>query len=326
MYQFNDIRSVHLEITNNCQAKCPMCPRRINGGPINPNLNLSEISLETFKKWFPLDFIKQLHTLFMCGNLGDPIVARDTLEVFKFIRETNNNMSLVMHTNGSARSNAWWEELAKLNVTVIFGIDGLEDTHHLYRVDTSWKTIINNATTFINAGGKAEWHMIVFEHNEHQIDACKLLSTSIGFADFQVKHTSRFYDDVFIVLNEEGKSTHTLKPSSKSKKIMHMIKNNKQPSRIDCKSVNLQQIYVSADGHIGPCCWFDWSWKRPENKNRIDYMNKIGTLPNLNHLTVRQVFDSGYFNSIADTWSNNPLLGCVAQCGNVDVLGFQFDE
>ena len=45
-------------------------------------------------------------------------------------------MTLQMHTNGSGRNKNWWKELALLNVKVIFGIDGLEDTHKLYRINT----------------------------------------------------------------------------------------------------------------------------------------------------------------------------------------------
>ena len=25
MYRYNDIRAIHLEVTQNCQASCPMC-------------------------------------------------------------------------------------------------------------------------------------------------------------------------------------------------------------------------------------------------------------------------------------------------------------
>ena len=85
MYKFADIRAVHLELTSKCQAKCPMCPRRINGGVMNPFVELEEISLEEFKAWFPVSFIKQLSSLFMCGNLGDHIIAKDCLEIFKYL-------------------------------------------------------------------------------------------------------------------------------------------------------------------------------------------------------------------------------------------------
>ena len=32
-----------------------------------------------------LQKIKQLDTMYMCGNLGDPIVAKDTLEIFQIL-------------------------------------------------------------------------------------------------------------------------------------------------------------------------------------------------------------------------------------------------
>jgi len=44
MYKLTDIKDVHLEITSKCQAKCPMCPRRIQGGPLNPFIHLDEIT------------------------------------------------------------------------------------------------------------------------------------------------------------------------------------------------------------------------------------------------------------------------------------------
>jgi MoaA/NifB/PqqE/SkfB family radical SAM enzyme len=104
MYKIEDIKDVHIEITTRCQARCPMCPRRINGGVLNPLMTLTEIDLETFKNWFSIEFIQQLNSLFMCGNLGDPIIAKDCLEILQYLKEVNPNIRLSMHTNGSARS------------------------------------------------------------------------------------------------------------------------------------------------------------------------------------------------------------------------------
>ena len=50
MYKLEDIKSIHLEVTTKCQAKCPMCARRINGGPLLDGLVLDEITEEKFKK------------------------------------------------------------------------------------------------------------------------------------------------------------------------------------------------------------------------------------------------------------------------------------
>ena len=54
----------------------------MNGGADNPIIN-AELSLDDAKRMFSPEFIKQLNVMYMCGNLGDPIVARDTLEIFE---------------------------------------------------------------------------------------------------------------------------------------------------------------------------------------------------------------------------------------------------
>ncbi len=85
MYLLNDITTVHLEITNKCQASCPMCARNLQGGVDNPFMDLNEITLEQFTEWFKPECIKQLTKLYMCGNLGDPIIATDTIENLNLI-------------------------------------------------------------------------------------------------------------------------------------------------------------------------------------------------------------------------------------------------
>ena len=107
MYKYKDIRAIHLEVTQNCQAACPMCDRNMNGEGINPHINLDELSLSDCKKIFSPAFISQLKTMYMCGNLGDPIIARDTLEIFRYSRENNSNMWLSMNTNDEARDENW---------------------------------------------------------------------------------------------------------------------------------------------------------------------------------------------------------------------------
>ena len=105
MYRYEDIRTIHLEVTQNCQAACPMCDRNMNGEGINPHINLDELSLEDCKNIFSPRFIKQLNTMYMCGNLGDPIVAKDTLEIFDYFRSRfdiqENSYRIYGHSGGS---------------------------------------------------------------------------------------------------------------------------------------------------------------------------------------------------------------------------------
>jgi MoaA/NifB/PqqE/SkfB family radical SAM enzyme len=325
MYNYTDIRDIHLEVTSKCQARCPMCPRRINGGMLNPLISLNEITLAQFKEWFTIDFIKQLDNLFMCGNLGDPIIAQDCLEIFQYLKDVNPSIKLSMHTNGSARTIEWWQQLAKVNVRVTFGIDGLEDTHSLYRINTDWQRIINNAEAFIKAGGDAEWHMLVFEHNEHQTGTCQHMADQLGFKKFITKHTSRFTEDKWHVIDDDGKTTHILRPTEISKGMIgKSIDAMISPSEIQCKAVKYKQLYIAADGTISPCCWLDFSWILPKQDSRIDYMDAIGYFPNLNKNTLKEIFDQGYFKQIEDTWAVKPLMECSRQCGKFDKLGAQF--
>jgi len=198
IYQYKDIRTVHLEITERCNASCPMCARNINGGEDNPHLKDHELTLEDCKRIFKPEFIAQLDRMYMCGNFGDPVNAKDTLEVFDYFRKHNPNMNLTMYTNGSAKKTEWWTELAKVmgkNAYVVFSIDGLEDTNHLYRQNTVWDKIIENAQAFIDAGGRARWDFIVFAHNEHQVEDAELLSKRMGFEKFQYKKSARFFSN-----------------------------------------------------------------------------------------------------------------------------------
>lgn len=321
MYNLTDIRDVHLELTSKCQARCPMCPRRINGGILNPLITLNEVTLEQFQEWFSIEFIQQLDSLFMCGNLGDPIIAQDCLPILQYLKEINPNIQLSMHTNGSARSTQWWEQVAYTQTRVVFGIDGLADTHSLYRIDTDYNKIIENARAFIQAGGAAEWHMLAFKHNEHQIEECRGLSTQLGFKKFILKHTSRFVDDKFHVLDEQGKTTYVLYPTDQSKNIVPLIQLNLLSTEINCKAKKNRQIYISSDGTVVPCCWLDLNWQLPKQLNRIDYMDSITVFPNLNNTPLTEIFESGYFNKIETT----PLIECSRQCGKIDKLGAQFE-
>jgi len=326
MYQYQDIKSVHLEVTSKCQARCPMCPRRMDGGPLNPYITLDEIYLDQFVEWFPIDFIKQLRHLNMCGNLGDPIIARDTLEIYRYLRQHNPEISLHMHTNGSARNTQWWQQLAEVKVNVVFGIDGLEDTHHLYRIGTDWNKIIENAKAFIQAGGDARWDMLVFEHNQHQVEICRQLSVDLGFKDFYVKHTSRFKDGKFTVIDDLGRTTHVLYPTDRSESMVAKVKASlkEELPTIKCKVKEDSQIYIGASGNVSPCCWLDMEWMPPMAPSRVDYMDKIFDNPNLHKQTLSEIFESGHFSKISKCWTTTGLKECGKQCGSFDRLREQY--
>jgi MoaA/NifB/PqqE/SkfB family radical SAM enzyme len=302
-----------------------------NGKPIiNPLLKdrngksgcLDEISLSDFSKWFSPKFVSQLKYLYVCGTSGEPTLAKDCLEILAYLRFNNPHMFLSIHTNGGVKPKVWWQKLAKLRVKVIFGIDGLEDTHALYRINTNWRNIIESAHTFITAGGDAEWQMLVFKHNEHQVDKCRKLAKTLGFNSFHIQHTTRFSQrgqKVEPVYNPKGDITHYLEASSVSEKNFDKIKSvfrtdTSVKQIIGCSAKKNFEIYVAGNGDVLPCCHME-SCFFGYFDDAEDYKNKIDSIkPNLYRQTLNEIFESQYFRKIESTWKKDPLLVCSNTC------------
>ncbi|MEM7645915.1 MAG: radical SAM protein, partial [Pseudomonadota bacterium] len=175
IYHSSEVGTVHLEVTSRCNARCPMCLRNVCGGKENPQLPITDLSLSDIKNIFPEQFIGQLKRLFMCGNYGDPVVSTDTLEIFEYLRKINPKIRLELFTNGSARSQKWWAQLAQVVDLVHFSVDGLGDVNQIYRRGTQFDKIMENIKAYVSSGGEGVWDYIVFRHNEHQIDEARAL-------------------------------------------------------------------------------------------------------------------------------------------------------
>lgn len=353
MYNYTDIRTIHLEVTQNCQANCPMCDRNMNGEGINPHINLDELTLDDCKKIFTPEFIAQLETMYMCGNLGDPIVARDTLKIFEYFREHNPTMWLSMNTNAGAQKEDWWTQLAEIygrKGAVIFSVDGLEDTNHFYRQGVIWANVERSMKAFIKAGGRARWDFLIFEHNQHQVEEARKLSKEWGFEKFVAKKTGRFItqdsqkkESHQAVSRTGEKTTEIKKPdeayqNSALKKQDGILKkygsmdNYYDAAYIECKVVKDSSLFITAEGIAMPCCWtagrmYKWWHKDPKVEQIWNFVDKEA-LDARNGL--EKVFETGIFQKIQDSWkkpscADGKLKVCAMKCGSeFDPFGEQF--
>ena len=348
MYTIDNIKTIHLEVTQNCQASCPMCDRNQNGGAVNPHINLDELYLDDCKRIFEPAFIKQLKTMYMCGNLGDPIVARDTLEIFRYFRDHNPHMWLSMNTNAGARDESWWAELAKIfgkNGAVIFSVDGLEDTNHLYRQGVSWDAVRRSMRGFINAGGRARWDFLIFEHNQHQVSAAEALATAWGFEKFVAKKTGRFVTTTSMpkeshqAVNRKGQDTVEIKkPDDRfvntALKKQDTIVNEYgsmdayyDAAPIRCKVKDDGSLFITAEGLVMPCCWtagrmYKWWQANPKVEQIWSIIDQVGGKHAIDAKTngLSSVFNTGIFELIESSWnkdscSNGKLKVCATKCG-----------
>jgi MoaA/NifB/PqqE/SkfB family radical SAM enzyme len=195
----NKITQVHWEPTDKCNSACAMCPRYTFDGFEISTLENTEWTLESFKASWPREFLQPLQKILACGNFGDPCACKEFVDIYEYVRKIQPHIGLACNTNGSLRNPAWWARLGAVmredqnsGNYCTFSLDGLEDTNHLYRRNTNWKKIMENAKAFIDAGGIAHWDYIVFEHNEHQVEEARALAISMGFKNFNVKRTTRW--------------------------------------------------------------------------------------------------------------------------------------
>jgi len=266
MINYKDIRDVHLELSTFCNAACPLCPRNFFGYEYNNGYPETHFTLENSKKIFTTDFLQQLKGIRVCGNFGDIVMNPEGLQIIEYFKQQNPNLHISIYTNGSARDKSFWKGLADLKVHIYFCLDGLADTHHLYRQNTIWDTVIKNAKTFIEAGGKAIWKMIEFKHNQHQIEQCRKLSQTLGFANFELTNEGRSTGPVF---NHCGEHTHNLgsvdgstdfkilfdKKKTDTIQIEDVVDADSTKKHVSCWAVKRSSIYISAYGEVSPCCW-----------------------------------------------------------------------
>lgn len=343
MFKFNELENIHLEITNRCQASCPMCSRNYHGGLENPLIKNKDWTLQDFQSILTNEVLEQLQGFYFCGNFGDPIINDELIEMVEYASSVNSNLNIRIHTNGSARNTDWWTRLAKAmpnTHNVIFAIDGLEDTHSLYRVGTSYKKILQNAKAFIDAGGTAEWCFIKFKHNEHQVEEARDIAEQLGFSLFVEKNSSRFIGEPkFEVYDKDGNTTHYLEPPSNSKLSYiteDMIINYKQVlsnAEIDCYVLQTKEIYIDAYRNVFPCCFLastPYNYTKtndvtaPVRQHMYDqYLELIDSIGNNNALDVdlKTIIDSNSWQTVwNDYWGANKLITCARTCGKVKEL------
>jgi len=250
-----DVRVLHIEPTDACNAACPQCARETD--TTFNKTDLHHLTVEQIKNLVSEDTIRNLEKMFMCGDYGDPAAGKHTLEIFQYFRSINPNITLGMNTNGGLRNVDWWQELAGILIQprdyVVFSIDGLEDTNHIYRINVKWSKVLENVQAFISAGGSAHWDMLVFNHNEHQVDSAEELANNLGFSWFRAKVSKR----------------HTVTPIS----FLGFPAGWKDPvvtaGSIECHALKESSLYISAKGIIYPCCWMGIS------ENSIDKFDSI---------------------------------------------------
>ncbi|MEM9045529.1 MAG: radical SAM protein [Pseudomonadota bacterium] len=324
----------HIELTDKCNARCPMCPRTNHLDHCRTNRDVVhnvELTLADFREHFTPAFCAQTEKVIFGGAYGDPLAAPELLEIVEHL--TDHGVGVAIATNGSLRKPDWWARMgramARTDSALELHIDGLEDTTHLYRIGTSYEKIIENAEAFIATGARAEWHFILFGHNEHQVEEAHARSRALGFHGFTLIDSIRFGPKgEFHFQQPDGSAGKYWEPKRKAADFRLAedgtltIAPPEEPDLplgltqgIDCKSARRNSPYISAHGVVSACCWMTGSVEEAAfhadhglAKDRFNIRNRP-----LADIMADEPFASFY----AKAWDEDRLATCRIKCGKL---------
>jgi len=295
----------HIEPTSKCTLECPLCDRTWFEKKFNKRL-LHEIDVDDIVR-----FLGKNNTLQICGNRGDPIYHSRFIELCSRLKLNGNTLDIA--TNGSAKTESWWQKLVAIlddKDSITFAIDGLEDTNHIYRKNAKWKSIMTAVASTTGKSFKTIWKFIVFKHNQHQIEQARSLSKDLGFDEFKIVHSHRWDDRKDLMPDKEY-----TQDKIRQKEVDPNETNGKMIPACLLKK-DCIEMYIDSEGDFYPCCYmgtYRYKYKsvfKPTNKK---YNIKNHNLEDiLNDRAVKDFYESTkQFTSAHEC--------CKIHCGNLNV-------
>ena len=327
-----------------CNAACPQCLREWWNGDYS-RINQTYIPTEFYETRIPQYVYDNLEKINFCGTVGDPCTGPNFIDVCRVIKSKNPNIEISIATNGGMRNSEWWAELASVLTgykdNVIFGIDGLEDTNDIYRINVRWNKLMENANAFITAGGKAHWQFISFAHNEHQIKQAEELSKNMGFVNFFTIYNNRFVVEELFNKSSVGKNNTPLLPPKEEQEVSVLLRRDKpmttDPSEwmaqaeqqcIKCQAIETNEAYIDAETHFLPCCYLAGAKFTLDPTDKDDGYCSLWETYGANKIKLdrnswEDVVNGKYFQELRNSWTKKfkegRLLVCSGVCSSNEV-------
>lgn len=301
-FKVNEIKRIHFEISNYCNLACPSCARD-NRIKYNQPLNSEYISLDFIKSKFKPDDLPSLEVVTFSGNVDEPTIHPQLEDIVEYFCSSWDSVNVDISTNGSTRNIGFWKRLGKLsakyNFHVVFAIDGLEDTNHIYRKGSEWSKIIRNVRSYLSVdGAKAVWQFVVFDHNQHQVELARSFASSEGIRSFKVRYSGRSHEEKTI--NVFSKGIHS------------------ESSQVVCRSQHTVRtlapsIFMNYSGDIAPCCFQDLHHSFVISYQENGLVGMGGKLAyNLHYTDLHDIVEGEYFEYMSSNISTNPT--CIKHC------------
>jgi len=179
---------INIDLSPRCPLACPRCRRQdyAASGMKPPG---HDMSLEDFDK-----ILMHFTNILFCGQISDPTAHPKFHDILRRCYE--EKVYTCIATAASHRSEKWYKKAFEIHPLAVwrFGIDGLPEESHKYRVNQDGEKLWKMAMIAKYMGLQVEQQCIVFSYNEDHIDEVQKRATDAGIR-FLKLYSSRWRGD-----------------------------------------------------------------------------------------------------------------------------------
>ena len=292
---------LHVETTTRCTLACPACPRTTWHNITKRPVKKEDLDIDLLEKFLNCDEGKKITGFNLCGDYGDTIYYPD---LFNLIKKFRDKISFNIVTNGSKQTEKFWHTLADLMTEkdkIIFSIDGLEDTNHLYRINSNWASIMLGLDIMVNSPAQVHWKTIVFKFNYNKLSEIKNFATSKG-AIWHAEKTHRYGDIALEPPEQYIETNHSFRAEFVGDKQIEIEPRCYSDAKV-----------ITASGYLFPCDWIrnpQTLYKSQLWKQKELWLEKVNMRNNNYDQAVAAVRD----------WENYVRQNSLTNSNKVDVL------
>ena len=253
-------KDTELELSNICNAKCPLCYRNnkhyIQQRPYHRPLEEVINQLEEFH---------QLESIKLVGTISEPTLYKDFFPLIEYLN--SRNLEIEICTNGCTHDTTWWEHLGTLlkkNDRVYFTICGsTQELHEVYRAGTELSKILKNASAFRKFSRyKNDYAQLIrFNYNDDDFNGLDIIEKVSDFSHL-------YWTETFLALDQDQYKDMTtdlyekLKPHKAKYKLYKKVETQAQKKAQDqshrpkCIAKEDGTTQINLQGEILPCYLF----------------------------------------------------------------------
>lgn len=280
-------KNIYIEVTNQCNAKCMMCP--------NDKITREKgiMTLELFKNI--IDQLKGVRGVkVFLHKEGEPLIDKNLSTKIRYAKDIlGDDNEVIINTNGYLLTDEMSRELIDSGLdTIFFSVDSIsKELYESIRSGLDYNKVVSNIEQFCKLNGNkvhTVLQMLTYDGNRHEIDGFKKKWDGIASEIF-IKEMHSYLDG--------GHTSMTMKKSDR---------------QIAMCNDPLDTIVIYWNGKVGACCW--------------DYDN-TNIMGSVLEESIINIFNGIKFNNLRSLLSNfrgneiDPCSRCLRIFGKDNIKG-----